>query len=103
MSAPSNPSRARKEADSSRRGNDAGPLPHGRSSDSRRGSTAPLPHGRGSDSAGGGARQSKDLPNHYCDARAYLITFTTYGTWVHGDERGSVDREHNIPDAWSRG
>ncbi len=26
---------------------------------------------------------------------AYLITFRTYGTWLHGDERGSVDREHN--------
>jgi len=26
----------------------------------------------------------------------YLITFTTYGTWLHGDDRGSVDREHNL-------
>jgi REP element-mobilizing transposase RayT len=26
---------------------------------------------------------------------AYLITFTTYGTWLHGDKRGSVDRNHN--------
>ena len=26
---------------------------------------------------------------------AHLITFTTYGTWLHGDERGSVDRSHN--------
>jgi REP element-mobilizing transposase RayT len=25
---------------------------------------------------------------------AYLLTFTTYGTWLHGDERGSVDRKH---------
>jgi hypothetical protein len=25
----------------------------------------------------------------------YLITFTCYGTWTHGDARGSVDREHN--------
>ena len=24
----------------------------------------------------------------------YLITFRCYGTWVHGDDRGSVDREH---------
>ena len=23
---------------------------------------------------------------------AYLVTFRTYGTWLHGDERGSVDR-----------
>jgi len=28
----------------------------------------------------------------------YLITFNTYGTWLHGDERGSVDRHgNNIP------
>lgn len=26
---------------------------------------------------------------------AYLITFTAYGTWLHGDKRGSVDQEHN--------
>jgi len=25
---------------------------------------------------------------------AYLITFSTYATWLHGDERGSVDRNH---------
>ena len=31
------------------------------------------------------------------DPLAYLITFRTYGTWLHGDARGSVDREHNIP------
>jgi hypothetical protein len=23
---------------------------------------------------------------------AYLITIRTYGTWLHGDEKGSVDR-----------
>src|SRR5438128_8969231 len=27
---------------------------------------------------------------------AYLITFRAYGTWLHGDERGSVDRFHNV-------
>jgi REP element-mobilizing transposase RayT len=27
---------------------------------------------------------------------AYLITFRCYGTWLHGDERGSVDRLHNV-------
>jgi REP element-mobilizing transposase RayT len=36
-----------------------------------------------------------------CDRRleppALFITFTTYGTWLHGDERGSVDRSHNRP------
>ena len=26
---------------------------------------------------------------------AYLITFRCYGTWLHGDERGSIDRRHN--------
>jgi REP element-mobilizing transposase RayT len=26
---------------------------------------------------------------------AYLITFTTYGTWLHGDDRGSAGREDN--------
>lgn len=35
--------------------------------------------------------------NDYSDVLAYLITFHTYGTWLHGDERGSVDREHNLP------
>ena len=27
---------------------------------------------------------------------AYLITFRTYGTWLHGDERGSVNRFQNV-------
>ena len=27
---------------------------------------------------------------------AYLITFRCYGTWLHGDIRGSVDRGHNV-------
>lgn len=26
---------------------------------------------------------------------AYLITFRTYGTWLHGDERGSTNRFRN--------
>ena len=26
---------------------------------------------------------------------AYLISFRTYGTWLHGDNRGSIDRFHN--------
>ena len=26
---------------------------------------------------------------------AYLVTFRCYGTWLHGDERGSIDRFHN--------
>src|ERR1041384_673362 len=27
---------------------------------------------------------------------AVLFTFRCYGTWLHGDSRGSVDRAHNI-------
>jgi len=27
----------------------------------------------------------------------YLITFACYGTHLHGDEPGSVDRRHNVP------
>ncbi len=27
----------------------------------------------------------------------YFLTFTTYGTWLHGRAPGSVDRQHNIP------
>jgi REP element-mobilizing transposase RayT len=30
---------------------------------------------------------------------AYFITFTCYGTWLHGDARGSVDNQHNKFDA----
>jgi REP element-mobilizing transposase RayT len=30
-------------------------------------------------------------------ALAYFITFTTYGTWLHGRAPGSVDRQHNLP------
>jgi len=27
---------------------------------------------------------------------AYLITFRCYGTWLHGDARGSMDPKHNV-------
>lgn len=27
----------------------------------------------------------------------FLITFRCYGTWLHGDKRGSVSRLHNVP------
>ncbi len=26
---------------------------------------------------------------------AFFISFRTHGTWLHGDERGSIDRHHN--------
>lgn len=28
---------------------------------------------------------------------AYFITFSCYGTWLHGGKETSVDRDHNIP------
>jgi len=28
---------------------------------------------------------------------AYFLTWTTYGTWLHGREPASVDRDHNTP------
>ncbi len=31
------------------------------------------------------------------DPVAFLLTWTCYGTWLHGDERGSVDADHNAP------
>jgi REP element-mobilizing transposase RayT len=31
----------------------------------------------------------------HIDAAGYFLTFRTYGTWLHGDARGSVDRDHN--------
>lgn len=27
----------------------------------------------------------------------YFITFRTYGTWLHGNDKGSIDKSHNIP------
>lgn len=58
------------------------PLSDGRGSEQPQ----PLSHGRGSEhpAADGGPI-------------AYFITFRTHGTWLHGDARGSVDREHNVP------
>jgi hypothetical protein len=35
------------------------------------------------------------MPNND-DPLAYFITFHCYGAWLHGDERGSVDRNHNV-------
>ncbi len=32
------------------------------------------------------------------DALAYLLTWTCYGTWLHGDQRGSVGQDSNVPD-----
>ena len=38
--------------------------------------------------------QSKELPIPL----AYFITFSCYGTWLHGAKETSVDRHHNIPE-----
>ncbi len=43
----------------------------------------------------------QDRVDHWTAPIAYHLTFTTYGTWLHGDERGSVDRkthEYMAPD-----
>ncbi len=69
----------------------------------RAGVTEPVANARGSvteteseskklPSAPGSAYHAPDGPG------AYFITFTTYGTWLPGDERSFVDREHNRPD-----
>lgn len=34
-------------------------------------------------------------PTVYNAPLAYFISIRTYGTWLHGDDRGSVDRQHN--------
>ncbi len=44
--------------------------------------------------AQGSSRAPGELPVTY---PVYFITFSCYGTWLHGDERGSADREHNLP------
>jgi len=36
-----------------------------------------------------------DLKQLSTNPLAYFITFHTYGTWLHGDPRGSVDSMHN--------
>lgn len=33
--------------------------------------------------------------NNTDEPLAFLITFRAYGTWLHGDERTSIDRNHN--------
>jgi len=45
---------------------------------------SPLPYGRGSV-----GKNKMKYPI------AYHITFTTYGSWLHGDERGSINKDHN--------
>src|SRR5262245_25015782 len=35
------------------------------------------------------------MPPAEVEPRTYFCTITCYGTWLHGDQRGSVDRSHN--------
>jgi len=37
----------------------------------------------------------REVSNAEIEPQPYFVTFTCYGTWLHGDARGSVDREHN--------
>jgi REP element-mobilizing transposase RayT len=63
----------------------------------------PLADARGSESeprpsgSGNTGLRITDKPSH-SDCLAYFITFHTYGSWLHGTQRGSVDRDHNIPE-----
>jgi REP element-mobilizing transposase RayT len=47
-----------------------------------------------------GSASQLPMKSDYIDFQArtspvgYLITFRSYGTWLHGDQRGSVDRHH---------
>jgi REP element-mobilizing transposase RayT len=45
-----------------------------------------------------GREPNRDREGAACGAPlAYFITFHTYGTWLHGADRGSVDRQHSVP------
>jgi REP element-mobilizing transposase RayT len=44
----------------------------------------------GSQASGGSSPSQRRLP------LAYFLTWTCYGAWLHGDERGSADSEHNV-------
>ena len=75
-----------------------------------------LPGGRGSDKGAsrcfclsrdreGASLQVKlqlkgniDVKKEIAIPLAYFITFTCYGTWLHGEKATSVDRQHNIPE-----
>ena len=83
------PNRDREGAQGAER---AGPLPDGRGSECGRDYESGDPGAPNRDRKGAPPRcQTGDGP------LAYFITFHTYGTWLHGDERGSMDRQHNEP------
>ena len=37
----------------------------------------------------------RESSNAEVESQTYFVTMTCYGTWLHGNARGSVDREHN--------
>jgi len=92
---PPDPSRVRKEAvppDPSR-DREGAVLPD--PSRARKEAVPPDPSRNREGAVFSSTRPRQDAPGIPC---AYLITYHTYGTWLHGTERGSVDRTHNIPD-----
>ncbi len=58
-----------------------------------------VPGEEGANEVATSERKQQDDAAVHSDAVAYLITFTTYGTWLHGDQRGSVDPRHDVYDA----
>ncbi len=56
--------------------------------------TQSLPDSRGSDRDSDRASKGATPPPH-SNALAYFITFHTYATWLHGQDPGSVDPDHN--------
>ena len=66
--------------------------PSGSVGDRRSWPNKTLPHGRVSDESHD-AKQTKP----HSTAKAYFITYHTYATWLHGQDEGSVDPEHNAP------
>ena len=37
----------------------------------------------------------REIAKAEIEPQPYFVTFTCYGTWLHGDARGSIDRAHN--------
>ncbi|UCE61442.1 MAG: transposase [Phycisphaerales bacterium] len=100
------PNRDRKGAAIPRTLCDEGPLPYGRGSDKIRATDGQIDAGEQHIDATKQQTNATDGRIDMSDQQistsdnwplAYLITFPTYGTWLHGDARGSVDRDHNIP------
>lgn len=70
-----------------------------RSANAGSSSPRPLPSRAAIDPAAIRVPSPADIPEHIRRRRFthWHITFGTYGTQLHGDERPTVDRDHNIP------